>query len=164
MKLSFLRHGETQMNRDLCMQGYGSDYPLNDRGRRQAGRAARRLSGEEITAIIASDLSRAFETAEIVAAEVGLPVRPDVRLREQDIGDWEGNSLEDTIRVGWFDELYRGPAGPSNQAHSTDVMAVTEKRRARVECLGPERQGSRGTSNKPSSSGKPRMRFAHCTA
>jgi broad specificity phosphatase PhoE len=95
VRLAILRHGETEMNSRALMQGYGADYPLNERGRRQAERAAARLTGAGITAIFSSDLPRALETAEIVAAEVGHEVRCDPRLREQDIGDWEGRSWPD---------------------------------------------------------------------
>jgi broad specificity phosphatase PhoE len=83
------RHGETDWNRERRWQGQ-TDTPLNDTGRRQAEELAVALDGEPIAAIYASDLARARETAEIVAARLELPVRADPRLREVDVGDWAG--------------------------------------------------------------------------
>jgi len=87
-KLLLVRHGETDWNRDGRWQG-GSDTRLNDVGREQARALAEQLDGE-LDFISYSDLARARETAEIVAAELGLEVRLDPRLRERGFGSWEG--------------------------------------------------------------------------
>ena len=87
-KLLLVRHGETDWNRDGRWQG-GSDTRLNDVGREQAEALAERLDGE-IDVVYSSDLARARETAEIVAAKLGLEVRLDPRLRERGFGSWEG--------------------------------------------------------------------------
>jgi broad specificity phosphatase PhoE len=87
-KLLLVRHGETDWNRDGRWQG-GSDTRLNDLGREQARALAERLDGE-IDVLYSSDLARARETAEIVAAKLGLDVRLDPRLRERGFGSWEG--------------------------------------------------------------------------
>ena len=87
--LLLARHGETDWNRDGRWQGH-TDTPLNERGRHQARELAARLAGERITAVYSSDLQRARETAETVAAAFGLPVRADPRLRELSFGAWEG--------------------------------------------------------------------------
>jgi broad specificity phosphatase PhoE len=89
-----VRHGETDWNRDRRIQGQ-SDPPLNDLGRDQARALARKLAGDEIEAVYASDLRRARETAEILAAELGLPVAVDPELRELDFGHWEGHTVEE---------------------------------------------------------------------
>ena len=85
--LLLVRHGETDWNRDGRWQGH-SDTHLNDLGREQA----RRLAGElrDVDIVYSSDLARAKETAEILAGELGLPVRFDARLRERSFGAWEG--------------------------------------------------------------------------
>jgi probable phosphoglycerate mutase len=88
------RHGETDWNRDGRWQGH-ADPPLNDTGRRQAHELAAALRGEPIAAVYASDLRRARETAEIVAADLGLPVTVDERLREVDVGAWSGLTMAD---------------------------------------------------------------------
>jgi len=87
-KLLLVRHGETDWNRDGRWQG-GSDTRLNDLGREQARALAEQLDGE-IDVLYSSDLARARETAEIVAARLGLEVRLDPRLRERGFGSWEG--------------------------------------------------------------------------
>ncbi len=87
--LLFVRHGETDWNADGRLQGH-TDRPLNEYGRRQARELAERLAPEGAAAIYASDLARAKETAEIVGAELGLPVVTDPDLRERNWGSWEG--------------------------------------------------------------------------
>jgi broad specificity phosphatase PhoE len=83
------RHGETDWNVEQRWQGH-ADRPLNERGRLQARRLAEDLAGEPIAAVYTSDLSRARETAEIVAHGHGMPARPLAALREIDVGEWEG--------------------------------------------------------------------------
>jgi 2,3-bisphosphoglycerate-dependent phosphoglycerate mutase len=83
------RHGETDWNRELRIQG-SSDTELNDTGRRQAHALARELADVELAAVYSSGLSRARETAEIVAAGRNLEVHVDDDLRERSFGSWEG--------------------------------------------------------------------------
>ena len=87
--LLLVRHGETDWNAERRWQGH-ADVPLNDRGREQARTLADRLAGERIDAIYTSDLGRARETAEILAARLGVPVVTDPDLREIDVGSREG--------------------------------------------------------------------------
>ena len=83
------RHGETDWNREGRWQGW-ADPPLNDTGRAQARRLAEELRETAFDAVYASDLRRAFETAEILAAPHAVPVVADAGLREIDIGSWSG--------------------------------------------------------------------------
>jgi broad specificity phosphatase PhoE len=84
------RHGETAWNRDARWQGH-TDVALNDTGRAQARTLSEALRGLRINAVRASDLARARETAEIVAAALGLgPVAVDPALRERAFGCFEG--------------------------------------------------------------------------
>ena len=92
--LLLARHGETDWNRDLRIQG-SSDVELNDLGRRQAHSLAQELTDVELDAVYSSDLSRARATATAVAAAHGLPVNLDPRLRERSFGSWEGLTRED---------------------------------------------------------------------
>ncbi len=87
--LLLVRHGETDWNRDLRIQG-GSDTELNETGRAQARELASELAAVELDAVYASDLKRARETAEIVARDRGLDVALDPGLRERSFGSWEG--------------------------------------------------------------------------
>jgi probable phosphoglycerate mutase len=93
-ELLLARHGETDWNRDLRVQGH-ADVPLNELGREQARDLAERLEDVALDAIYSSDLVRARETAEAVARAKGLPVRVDPQLRETDFGSWEGLTREE---------------------------------------------------------------------
>jgi probable phosphoglycerate mutase len=91
MKLLLIRHGESIGNTEGRMQGQ-FDSPLSERGREQVRALGGRLlrEGHAIAAIYASDLSRAAETAEILAAGLAIPVVLDARLREYDVGALTG--------------------------------------------------------------------------
>ncbi len=105
--LTLVRHGETDWNRDRRIQG-STDIPLNDTGRAQARDAAAALALQLSPApgrpplVVASDLSRARETAEIIAAELGVPApRLYAGLRERAYGAAEGlDSTEFAARWG----------------------------------------------------------------
>jgi broad specificity phosphatase PhoE len=89
-RLILVRHGETDWNLEGRWQGQ-SDVPLNHRGLEQAAHLAHDLARDyPIDAIYTSDLSRARRTAEAIAVETGRPVHVDSRLRESNLGEWEG--------------------------------------------------------------------------
>lgn len=98
--LLLVRHGETDWNRARRIQGT-TDVPLNDTGRAQARAAAeavRTLLRGEQPWIASSDLSRARETAELLAAELGATLAhtyPD--LRERDYGEAEGVHFDEYV-------------------------------------------------------------------
>lgn len=92
-----IRHGETAWNLHSRVQGQ-LDVPLNDRGRWQARRAALVLADEPFDAIYASDLSRAHETALIVAHAHGATVFCDSGLRERGFGIFEGHTFDEIER------------------------------------------------------------------
>ena len=89
--LYFTRHGETVWNVENKICGV-TDIPLTDKGRAQARALGRRLAAEPtgITRILCSPLVRASETARLIAAETGLPLTVEPRLREQAFGRYEG--------------------------------------------------------------------------
>jgi broad specificity phosphatase PhoE len=89
-----IRHGQSTWNRDHRIQGQ-LDPPLSDEGRRQAEMVGRRLAGRAFAALYASDLKRAFETAEVIGSAVGLNADPERSLREIFLGDWEGLRTEE---------------------------------------------------------------------
>jgi probable phosphoglycerate mutase len=88
--LYLVRHGETDWNREHRIQG-STDIALNDVGRAQAAATGRLLARREWDAVYASPLSRAFETAAIIAGEVGLPAPHALpTLVERNYGAAEG--------------------------------------------------------------------------
>ena len=87
------RHGQTVWNAERRFQGQ-SDIPLDEVGQAQAGRAARLLAALRPDLIVASDLSRAAQTAAPLSRLSGLEVTLDKDLRERSGGRWEG--LNDT--------------------------------------------------------------------
>jgi broad specificity phosphatase PhoE len=89
-----VRHGETDWNRERRFQGH-ADTPLNETGRAQAAELADALADDGVSAIYTSPLRRASETAAIVAARLGLEARPLDALREIDVGDWQGLTVDD---------------------------------------------------------------------
>ncbi|QSI28995.1 histidine phosphatase family protein [Variovorax sp. RKNM96] len=91
-RLIAVRHGETAWNVDTRIQGQ-IDIGLNATGLWQAQRAGQALADEDIGVIYASDLSRAWQTAEEIARPHGLAVQPEPRLRERAFGHLEGMSF-----------------------------------------------------------------------
>ncbi|WP_435300413.1 histidine phosphatase family protein [Timonella sp. A28] len=110
-----IRHGRTAYNAEMRLQGQ-VDIDLDDVGRWQATAAAEVLSrGRRPGLILASDLSRAHETANIIASKFSeMDVEVDARVRERSFGPWEGMTGEE-ISVEWAEEFaqWRGGAEPN---------------------------------------------------
>ena len=94
--LILLRHGETDWNSGQRLQGH-RDIPLNGLGRAQASAAAPSIAALRPEVIVSSDLSRARDTAAAVGAATGLPVSNDIRLRETNLGEWEGLTRDEVV-------------------------------------------------------------------
>lgn len=90
-RLILIRHGETPWNAQGRLQG-AIDIELSAHGHWQAQRVAAQLCDEPLAAVISSDLTRARQTAAPLAAALGLPVRPEPRLRERRYGIFEGQT------------------------------------------------------------------------
>ncbi len=137
-----VRHGETEFNRDGRYQGQ-SDSPLTDLGIAQARRTGRVLAhelGTGFVQICTSPLGRAVQTAEIIAAALDCPEapRPDTRLAEIGMGDWEGLTRT-AVRSGWPDArkgrpgrnwIFQGPGSESLEAAVARLTAALEDARA----------------------------------
>lgn len=142
--LVVVRHGETEWNHDNRVQG-SMDVPLSSRGREQTLALARLLArlGKTVDKVFTSDLSRAMETAQILAARLGWPPPVvDPLLREMDCGEWEGRSLDD-LREGepegwrrWMDDpAFRVPGGES-------ILDVKARARSFLTLRGEELQAA----------------------
>ncbi|HXG77622.1 MAG TPA: histidine phosphatase family protein [Gaiellaceae bacterium] len=92
--LALVRHGETDWNRERRFQGH-ADVGLNARGRAAARALARAFAGDHVTALVASPLRRALETALVLGAGLGLEPVADERLQEIDVGSWQGLTREE---------------------------------------------------------------------
>ncbi len=86
-----VRHGEASGNREMRYLG-ATDAPLTERGQAQARQLASALALYRPAALYTSPLLRARQTAEAVAAVLGLVVVADPRLREEDFGAWENRT------------------------------------------------------------------------
>jgi probable phosphoglycerate mutase len=122
------RHGQTTWNVERRFQGQ-TDIPLDVTGEAQAEHAARRLATLRPAAIVASDLSRAQQTAAPLAKLTGLPVAPDKALRERSGGDWEGLT-DEVIRERY--PLERATWDPPNGETTTAVADRVSVALARI--------------------------------
>jgi len=116
LHLMMVRHGETEWNVQRRYQGQ-SDVPLSELGKRQAERIAARLTGKSIDVVYASDLERAWETADIIAKKCSLDVFSEPRLRELKFGILEGLTFEEAEEkypetiAAWLDDFNNTPEG-----------------------------------------------------
>jgi probable phosphoglycerate mutase len=88
-RLVILRHGRTAWNAQRRYQGQ-ADPPLDEVGEAQALQVAGLIAAMHPDLLIASDLQRARLTATQVAELTGLPMATDKRLRERNLGHWQG--------------------------------------------------------------------------
>jgi probable phosphoglycerate mutase len=131
---ALVRHGQTDWNAERRLQG-STDIPLNDVGRGQARDAVAVLSGQGWDAIVSSPLSRAAETARLIADGLGLSVARHVpELTERSFGPAEG------LQAGPELEALRVPGG-FHGAESEDEAA--SRGLAALEALADEFRGRR---------------------
>ena len=132
---ALVRHGQTDWNAQRRLQG-STDIPLNDVGRGQARDAVAALSGHEWDAIVSSPLSRAAETANLIAAGLGLSVARRVpELAERSFGPAEG------LQAGPELDALRIPGGGFLGAESEDEAA--SRGLGALESLAEEFRGGR---------------------
>jgi broad specificity phosphatase PhoE len=125
------RHGQTAYNLEGRFQGQ-QPIQLDDTGREQAAELAERAAGYEFATLWCSPLLRARETAEIVAARIGLEPCEDPRLMETDAGDWTNRSFTDVQAEApeLFEQFFTGnpafafPGGESFAAQEVRVEAA----------------------------------------
>jgi broad specificity phosphatase PhoE len=94
MRLLLIRHAESTGNRQRRLQGR-ADFPLTQRGRRQAEELAAALSRLPVAAVYSSPVRRALDTAEAIAHRLGLKVEAQAALQEYDFGELSGLTWPD---------------------------------------------------------------------
>ena len=121
-RVAFVRHGETDWNRQRRIQGR-TDVPLNETGREQARLLGRELREGQWAAVVSSPLTRAVETASLLASAAGVELlEPAPALTERNYGRAEGLPVDEVHEL-WPDGEY--PASES-------VTHMTERGRAAV--------------------------------
>ena len=145
--LYLVRHARSIGNATGRIQGW-LDLPLDELGHRQAGLAAERLRHKPLAAIYASPLSRAAQTAQVIADACGLAVRLDERLREFHMGAWTGLTGEEIQAMmprHWDQDPsdHIGPGGESGadmrvrvDSFLADMVARHENQMIAVVCHG----------------------------
>src|SRR5690606_19746874 len=105
--ITLVRHGESVGNAESRWQGQ-KDYPLTERGRAQAQALAARWKQEDVKfdAVIASPLSRAKETAEIISSSYGLNVELDPLWMERNNGKFSGLTASEVRQNFTHPEFY----------------------------------------------------------
>jgi 2,3-bisphosphoglycerate-dependent phosphoglycerate mutase/probable phosphoglycerate mutase len=136
-RIILLRHGQTDYNVAGRMQGH-LDSLLTPVGHEQAAEAAPVIAALGPDRVISSDLRRAVDTADVVGAACGLPVKFDARLRETHLGDWQGHTVAEidhdfpgAIAAWRSDPTWAPPGGESR-------VAVVERSRPVVDELDAE--------------------------
>jgi broad specificity phosphatase PhoE len=130
-RVIFIRPGETDWNREFRFQGQVA-VPLNEHGKRQAQRLANFIRNIGVSALYSSDLKRAAQTAELLGGKLGFEPVLDARLRERNIGVWQG--LTQKEMEGWYPaeyqqfradpDAYRMPQGESRKEVRERMLAA----------------------------------------
>lgn len=97
MKISIVRHGETDSNKAKKLMGCRIDEPLNTEGVRQAHELAEKIKENSFDVIFTSPLKRAKQTAEIIADKVKAPVVERKEIVERDFGSLSGKSWDEMM-------------------------------------------------------------------
>ena len=120
-----IRHGKTELNKAKVLQGR-SNFPLNEEGIRQAREAAERLGDVSFSCVFSSPLTRAVQTAEILAPHIKPVI--DERLIEMDYGSYEGADLTHLPPeiLTFFSDFVHNPAPDGMEQLSSVVERAGE--------------------------------------
>jgi 2,3-bisphosphoglycerate-dependent phosphoglycerate mutase len=136
-----VRHGETAWNVATRIQGQ-LDIELNERGRWQAAQVALALRDEPLQAVYASDLKRAWATAEAIAQASAVGLTAHVGLRERSFGEFQGQTHAD-IEANWPQQALRWRQGEPDWAPpgGESLVALRERVRCTVDELASAHVG-----------------------
>jgi broad specificity phosphatase PhoE len=121
MLLYFLRHGQTDWNKDHRVMGH-TPVPLNETGRAGMTALARALKSEELRVVYTSTVARALESASILADEWGAALREEPRLNEAEFEEWIGKTYAD-LRD---DEQFRLYLSTPTRAHFSGKEGIVD--------------------------------------
>lgn len=130
LTLYFLRHGQTADSRSNVFCGSGRDPGLTPDGVAMATAFAAAYRDAPWTAIFASPLTRAMQTARALAATTGTPIEERTELEEIAYGEWEGRTAQDVDR-DFHDDYVRWTADPAWNPPTGGEPAIAIARRVR---------------------------------
>ena len=121
----FVRHGETDYNRNYLCAGSQTDAPLNETGEIQAKSLKDKISSLPINKVICSPLKRTIKTAHLATSH---PLIIEHDLRECDLGDFEGKPVPDLIQhIETTSVGIPFPNGESRDEVAKRVLAAVNK-------------------------------------
>ena len=143
-RVVLLRHGRTAWNAEQRMQGR-LDPPLDGTGEAQARAVAPLVAGFDPTVLICSDQARALQTALVVGEATGLEPRKEPRLREIDVGQWQG-LVHSEVEAGWPGALERWHVEPTFRSPGGESRVDAAERALPVlrELVGTRAPGTTG--------------------
>lgn len=142
--LYLIRHGATghNLSQPPMLQGRSVDLSLSDVGRRQAEQTAEFLAGAELSAVYCSDLRRARETAQLIAAPHGVSVESRPELVEVDVGVWENRSWTEISQTEpEAFQNFLADAGTHGYAGGENLMQVLDRARPFFDRILPANLG-----------------------
>ena len=128
-----VRHGENEWVSSGRLAGRTPNVHLNEKGQAQAQALAGMLAKQPIRAVYSSPLVRCVETAEPLAALLGLPICEDAGLIEVDYGEWMGaelkelNKLPEWSKVQHYPSSFRFPGGETLRELQQRVVDTVER-------------------------------------
>lgn len=140
-RLILIRHAESAHNLANRIQGH-HDSPLTPEGLRQARSLAQRLKSFKIDRIYSSDLGRAFSTTKEIVRYKKVAVVQDPQLREIQLGEWEGMTVEEVDRL--YDNGYQKWLKKPSACHIPGCEKISHFRKRITERVRKIARANRG--------------------
>lgn len=122
MNIFFIRHGETNWNKDHLFQGK-TNIPLNSNGIKQAEKLSNSLKNEKIDIIFSSPLDRALQTANIINEHHHAPIYIDEQILERSLGELEGQSSANYDLPSLLDQIL-DLSRKDNSVHNVESLHI----------------------------------------
>ena len=138
MTIYLIRHGESTSNVDKTFTGQ-LDAELTELGRRQAAAIASYFLGRHVDRIYASDLSRAYETAQPLSKISRVPIEKNKAFREIYGGKWEGEKFAQLQYMYPEDyALWRNDIGAARPTDGESIIEIAKRTTEAVEAIVKE--------------------------